>query len=77
MSYAEITANNIYNDMCLQNISDEVRKHLIILLQTKTTATYYPSTLEEAMQMGAVDLETARKDLHEYVDSLSKEYHLT
>lgn len=79
MSHAELTARKLYDTMQLSSVSEDVKRHLMILMlsqvseQTPETSdnTEIPSSVEEAMQMGAMDIEDVRKDLHNYVDQLS------
>lgn len=77
MSQAEITARRIYDTMHLGSINDEVKHHLVLLLSATTgSAMHMPNTLQEALEMGAMDLESARKELHSYAETLTKEYDL-
>lgn len=77
MSQAEITARRIYDTMHLGSVTDEVKHHLVLLLSDTTSdAIQVPSTLQEALEMGAMDLESAREELHTYADTLAKEYDL-
>lgn len=79
MSHAELTARKLYDTMQLSSVSEDVKRHLMILMlsqvseQTPETSDNIeiPSSIEEAMQMGAMDIEDVRKDLHNYVDQLS------
>lgn len=79
MSHAELTARKLYDTMQLSSVSEDVKRHLMILMlsqvseQTPETSDNIeiPSSVEEAMQMGAMDIEDVRKDLHNYVDQLS------
>ena len=84
MSHAELTARKLYDTMQLNSVSEDVKRHLMILMlsqvseQTPETSDNIeiPSSVEEAMQMGAMDIEDVRKDLHNYVDQLAKDYDL-
>lgn len=84
MSHAELTARKLYDTMQLSSVSEDVKRHLMILMlsqvseQTPETSDNIeiPSSVEEAMQMGAMDIEDVRKDLHNYVDQLAKDYDL-
>lgn len=86
MSHAELTAHRLYDTMHLDNISEEVKRHLIILMLSKSSADEeanddtetikVPQSYDEALQMGAIELAFAREDLHAYVDKLSEEYDL-
>lgn len=66
--------------MQLGQIDDEVKRHLMILLltvpkqQNDDSESHIPLNYEEAMQMGAKDIEMVREDLHTYVDELAEEY---
>ncbi len=37
MSHAELTAHRLYNSMCLDSVSEEVKRHLIILMLSKSS----------------------------------------
>lgn len=85
MSYAEATARQLYDSIHLDSVSNDVKRQLMILiLSNATDGNSYPETqdfvvphtLEEAVDLGAVDLESARKELHSYADGLTKEYDL-
>lgn len=86
MSHAELAAHRLYDTMHLDNVSEEVKRHLIILMLSKpsvdeevddnTDTIKVPQSYDEALQMGAVELSFAREDLHAYVDKLSEEYDL-
>lgn len=86
MSHAELTAHKLYDTMHLDNVSEEVKRHLIILMLSNPTVEKnennvadnikVPLNYEEALQMGAVELAFAREELHAYADELSEEYHL-
>ncbi|HBJ77191.1 MAG TPA: hypothetical protein DDY68_05285 [Porphyromonadaceae bacterium] len=84
MSNAEQMAYKIYEDMHLDTMDDEVRECLIGLLtmgqkeDVQYDETPLPdfNTYEEAMALGGVDIETARKEMHTYIDELASEYNL-
>lgn len=84
MSYAELTANKLYDQMQLGSLNEDVKKHLMILLlksgiedvRDGFVSEEIPSSYEQALSMGAVDIESARQDLHSYVDELSQEFNL-
>lgn len=82
MSYAELTANRLYEAMHLDSVSDEVKRHLIILMLSKPNkdkdmlddGIKIPQNYQEAIEMGGMDLEMAREELHSYVDELATQY---
>lgn len=74
MSTAEITARHLYDSMHLANVNEDVKRHLMILILSETENIYTPSSYDEALAMGAVDLEDARKELHSYAEELSVKY---
>ena len=74
MSTAELTARHIYNTMHLADINEDVKKHLIILMLSEPEKTCVPSSYEESLALGAMDLEDARKELHSYANELSDKY---
>lgn len=86
MSNAELAAYRLYNTMHLASVSEEVKRHLIILMlsnpsdeaemEDNADAIKIPQSYEEALQMGAVELTCAREELHAYANKLSKEYNL-
>lgn len=59
MSYAELTANRLYDAMHLDCVSDGEKR---------------PLSYKEAIKMGAIDIEKAREELHSYVDELATQY---
>ena len=71
MGYAELAAHKLYDSMQLDTVSNEVKRQLMLLILSKTTIDATkdvqlpnPMSLDEAMNMGAVDIETARKRMH-------------
>lgn len=82
MSNAEIKAHQLYDAMKLDDVSEDVKRHLMILILSKYSTEspveqdghQIPMSYREALQMGAMDLELAREELHKYVDDLSKEF---
>lgn len=86
MSHAELAAHRLYNTMHLDSVSEEVKRHLIILMLSNsyvdtektdnTDVIQVPQSYEEALRMGATELASAREELHAYVDKLSVEYDL-
>ena len=84
MSHAELTAHQLYETMHLGSISDEVKRHLIILMlsspkkecEAEDVHIHIPMSYDEAMMMGAVDIKTAREELHSYIDELTEEFDL-
>lgn len=84
MSYAELAAHQLYDSMQLDNVSEEVKRHLIILMlsnpekkqDVQEHETRVPLNYAEAIEMGAIDIEMAREDLHSYVDELAIQYDL-
>ena len=84
MSHAEQTARRLYDAMQLNSISEDVKRHLMILMLSQTSDNSFeiserlefPNTYEEAVRMGAKDIEEVRKDLHAYVDQLANDYDL-
>lgn len=80
MSYAELTANRLYEAMHLDSVDDEVKRHLIILMLSKPSNSKgiekddvkFPMNYQEAIDMGAIDVEMAREELHSYVDELKR-----
>ncbi len=84
MSHAEQTARKLYDTMQLNCVSEDVKRHLMILMLSQTSDNSFessghlemPNTYEEAIHMGAKDIEDVRKDLHDYVDQLAKDYDL-
>lgn len=85
MSHAELTAHRLYDTMQLGSVSEEVKRHLMILMLSDsvsedasdtTNVVNVPLSYEEALGMGAQDVELAREDLHAYVDKLTAEYDL-
>jgi len=81
MSKAEIAAHQLYDAMQLDKVSDEVKKHLMILIlsgnkqdEAYSSAIHTPVDYREALQMGAMDIEMAREELHDYIDELSTEF---
>ncbi|MCQ2243127.1 MAG: hypothetical protein MJZ32_02595 [Bacteroidaceae bacterium] len=84
MSHAEQTARKLYDTMQLNSISEDVKRHLMILMLSQTSdnsldlseSLEMPNSYEEAIRMGAKDIEDVRKDLHAYVDQLAKDYDL-
>lgn len=67
--------------MQLRDIDDEVKRHLMILLltvpkQKEEVGNIVPLNYEDALQMGARDIEMVREDLHAYVDQLAEEYNI-
>jgi len=74
MSTAEITARNIYESMHLGSMSEDVKRCLMILMLSESDNISVPSSYEEALAMGAIDLEEARKELHSYAEKLSVKY---
>lgn len=85
MSHAELTAHRLYDTMQLGSVSEEVKRHLMILMLSNvaseesadaTNVVKIPLSYEEALNMGAQDVEFAREDLHAYVDKLTADYNL-
>lgn len=86
MSNAELTAHRLYDTMHLDSVSEDVKRHLITLILSKScedadesvsaSAIGIPQSYEEALQMGATDLEYAREELHTYVSKLTDQYDL-
>lgn len=86
MSHAELTAHRLYKTMHLDCVSEEVKRHLIILMlsdssaeveeKDNTEAITVPQSYEEALQMGAMELSLAREELHTYAEKLSEEFDL-
>lgn len=82
MSYAELTANRLYEAMHLDSVDDEVKRHLIILMLSKPSNSKVenrdginiPQNYQEAIDMGAIDVEMAREELHSYIDELATQY---
>ena len=85
MSHAELTAHRLYDTMQLGSVSEEVKRHLMILMLSNvvseesgdaTNVVKIPLSYEEALNMGAQDVAFAREDLHAYVDKLAADYNL-
>ena len=83
MSHAEQTAYKLYDMYHLDVIDDDVKKCLVYLLmkpQGEEKIDYQtpqiPQSYEEAMAMGAHDVEMVREELHEYAAELAKEFNL-
>ena len=74
MSTAELTARHLYDAMNLAYVSDDVKRFLIIMMLSEPERVDVPSSYEESLSMGAMDLETAREELHSYADELSAKY---
>ena len=52
MSHAELTAHRLYNSMHLDSVSEEVKRHLIILMLSKSSE---DNDLEEVARKIAID----------------------
>lgn len=83
MCHAEMVAGDLYKTMNLDSIGEDVKRHLMILLlsnlkisQNQPESIVVPQSLDEAMKLGAVELEVARKGLHNYVDGLVNDFDL-
>ena len=71
MSTAEITARHLYDSMHLSSMNEDVKRYLMILILSESKSICAPSSYEEALAMGAINLEDARKKLHSYAEELS------